>query len=275
MQQPRAPLRLTGTLVAQFFRFRCERQLRYDLVPEGERGPDVPRLNADPAAGPLVGPRPGSELLMRAGRRWERRKLDELLRRFGEDRVRVRGWTAGGEPLRLPYPETVAALRDPGAYEFLVQPELRLPDPEGFARRWGIDPALVRIAPAQPDLIRVHRRPDGTLRFRVIDIKASREATVAHYAQVAFYNVLLEEICRAEGIPGRPDRRWGAIWSRGTRGPKRFRLGAYRFHVEEFLRRDLPRIAALAPAEAAWHVDAASAGCPYFHHCRAEAERTD
>jgi DNA replication ATP-dependent helicase Dna2 len=276
MQSPRPAMRLTGSLVAQFFRFRCERQLRYDLVPEGEReGTEVPRANADPERGPRVGTRPGGEVLLRAGRRWERRKLRELLRRFGEERVLLRGWTTAGDPLRLPYEEVVAALRDPGAAEWLVQPELRLPDPEGFARRWGIDPALVRIAPAQPDLVRVRRGRDGRLRFHVVDIKASREASVAHFAQVAFYVLLLEEVCRAEGIGGVPDRRRGSIWSRGTRGPRSFPLGAYLYHVEEFLRGDLPRVASLAPAEAAWHVSPASAGCPYFEHCLAEAERTD
>ncbi|HEV2147472.1 MAG TPA: hypothetical protein VGR37_08715, partial [Longimicrobiaceae bacterium] len=198
-----------------------------------------------------------------------------LLRRFGEKRVLLRGWTRAGDPLRLPYAETVAALRDPGAAEWLVQPELRLPDPEGFARRWGIDPELVRIAPAQPDLVRVRRGRDGRPHFHVVDIKASREASVAHFAQVAFYVLLLEEVCRAEGIAGAPDRRRGSIWSRGTRGPRSFPLGAYLYHVEEFLRGDLPRVAALAPGEAAWHVSPASAGCPYFHHCIAEADRTD
>ncbi|HEX2093281.1 MAG TPA: AAA domain-containing protein [Longimicrobiaceae bacterium] len=268
-------MRLTGSLVAQFFRFRCERQLRYDLVPEGERNGEVPRFNDDPARGPLVGASPGAEALRRAGWRWERRRLRELVRRFGEERVRLRGWTTAGDPLRLPYPETVAALRDPGGFEYLVHPELRFPDPEGFARRWGIDPERVRIAPAQPDLIRIRRLPDGSLRFLVIDIKASRDATVAHYAQVAFYGLVLEEVCRAEGIPGVPDPRWGAVWSRGTRGPKRFPLGAYRYHVEEFLRRDLPRVAALAPREAAWHVAPGCASCAYFHLCRDEADRTD
>ncbi|HEX8276017.1 MAG TPA: AAA domain-containing protein [Longimicrobiaceae bacterium] len=276
MKHPRPPMRLTGSLVAQFFRFRCERQLRYDLVPEGERdGVEIPRANADPAAGPLVGIRPGSETLLRAGRRWERRKLEELLRRFGEERVRLRGWTTAGDPLRLPYPEVVAALRDPGTAEWLVQPELRLPDPEAFARRWGIDPALVRIAPAQPDLVRIRRGPGGRLRFHVVDIKASREAAVSHFAQVAYYVLLLEEVCRAEGIAGTPDRRRGSIWSRGTRGPRSFPLGAYLYHVEEFLRADLPRVASLPPSQAAWHVGPGSAGCAYFAHCRAEAERTD
>jgi DNA replication ATP-dependent helicase Dna2 len=269
-------MRLTGSLVAQFFRFRCERQLRYDLVPEGERdGGEIPRANADPAAGPLVGIRPGSEVLLRAGRRWERRKVHELLRRVGEERVRLRGWTTAGDPLRMPYPETVAALRDPGRTEWLVQPELRVPDPEGFARRWGIDPALVRIAPAQPDLVRIRRGPDGRLRFHVVDIKASREAAVSHFAQVAYYVLVLEEVCRAEGIAGAPDRRRGSVWSRGTRGPRSFPLGAYLYHVEEFLRHDLPRVAARPPAEAAWHLSPDSAGCAYFAHCRAEAERVD
>lgn len=276
MQHPRPPMRLTGSLVAQFFRFRCERQLRYDLVPERERdGVEIPRANADPAAGPLVGIRPGSEVLLRAGRRWERRKVRELLRRFGEERVRLRGWTTAGDPLRMPYPEVVAALRDPGCAEWLVQPELRLPDPEGFARRWGIDPALVRVAPAQPDLVRVRRLPDGRLRFHVVDIKASREAAVSHFAQVAYYVLMLEEVCRAEGIAGAPDRRRGSVWSRGTRGPRSFPLGAYLYHVEAFLRDDLPRVAARSPAAAAWHFSPDSAGCAYFAHCRAEAERTD
>lgn len=276
MQHPRPSMRLTGSLVAQYFRFRCERQLRYDLLPEGARdGTEVPRANDDPELGPLVGPRPGSESLLRAGRRWERRKLESLLRRFGEDRVLFRGWTAAGDPLRLPYPEVVAALRDPGRTEFLVQPELRLPDPEGFARRRGIDPALLRISPAQPDLIRIRRRPDGRLRFHVMDIKASREAAVSHFAQVAFYVLLLEEVCRAEGIEGVPDRRRGSVWSRGGRGPRSFPLGAYQYHVEEFLRGDLPRTASAPPAAAGWHFAPRCAGCAYFNHCRAEADATD
>lgn len=274
MQHPDAPLRLTGTLVAQFFRFRCERQLRYDLLPEAARGGEVPRRNDDPAQGPLVGPRPGAELLLRAGRRWERKKLRELIGRFGGERVRVHGWTEGGEARRLPYAEVVRTLRDPGPVEFLVQPELLLPDPEGFAGRWGVDPARVRIAAAHPDLVRIRRRPGG-LRFEVVDIKASREASAAHFAQVAFYTVLLEEICRAEGLSGAPELRRGWVWSRGGRGPRAFPLGAYRFHVEEFLRGDLPRVAALPPSEAAWHLSPHCGGCTFLHHCRAEAEAAD
>ena len=56
------------------------------------------------------------------------------------------------------------------------------------------------------------------LQFGVADVKWSREATVQHYAQVAYYTVLLEEICRAEGIEASVETRWGWLWTRGSRG---------------------------------------------------------
>ncbi|HEX5521513.1 MAG TPA: hypothetical protein VFX29_07430, partial [Longimicrobiaceae bacterium] len=270
------PLHLTATRVAEYFRFGCERQLRYDLVPSERRGGEVPAPNADPAAGPLVGPRPGSALLTEAGRRWERRALKRLIARVGAERVAFAGWRADGEPARL-RPERVAELlRDPDGIDFLVQPELRLADPAAFLAEHGIDPALVELAPAAPDLIRVRRGPQGQLRFQVVDIKASREARVPHFAQVAFYTLLLEAVCREAGVDaGLVDTRWARVWARDGRGARTFRLGAYRHHVRHFLQGELPRLAALAPAVADWHVAPRCAGCAYLEHCRAEADRTD
>ncbi|MDB4952330.1 MAG: hypothetical protein JWM27_4979 [Gemmatimonadetes bacterium] len=269
------PLRLTGTLVAQHFRFRCERQLRYGLVPAGQRGGGVPRDNADPAAGPVVGDRAGMQLLASAGRRWERRKLAELRRRLGPERVLAAGADGEGDARRLPYAEVVAALRDPGTLRFLVQPELRLADPARFLLRYGLDPARVDLAASRPDLIRVRVGRDGRPRLGIADIKWSRQAGIAHFAQVAFYTLLLEELCRAEGIDAVVERRRGWIWSRGSRGPRPFALAAYRHHVQEFLRDDLARAASLDPSAAAWHLAPACAGCRWFGHCRAEADGAD
>ncbi|HEU0302202.1 MAG TPA: AAA domain-containing protein, partial [Longimicrobium sp.] len=179
-----------------------------------------------------------------------------------------------GEAARLPYDAVVRALRDPGETLWLVQPELRVPDRAAFAARFGLD-ADILVAPAHPDLVRIGRDRRGRLRLGVADVKWSREATVQHYAQVAFYTVLLEEICRAEGIDGSVETRWGWLWTRGSRGPRRFPLAAYRHHVEEFLRQELPRIAAAAPAEAEWHLRPRCTSCAFFHHCRAEADRAD
>src|SRR5690606_22089568 len=142
--------------------------------------------------------------------------------------------------------------------------------------RFGIRVPALEIAPAVPDLIRIRRLRDGRRLFQIVDIKASRDARIGHFAQVAYYSFLLEEIWRSEGNDaGVPDVRWGRIWSRDGRGPRRFPLGAYRYHVEKVLRDDLGRVAALAPDDCAWHRSPRCAGGLYSGHCRAEAERTD
>ncbi len=269
-------LHLTGTRVAEYFRFACERQLRFDLVPPGQRGEAIPRPGFDPERGVRVGPRPGARLLAVEGARWERRKLLQLQRRFGSSRVLVEGWKPGGAAMRLPSERVVEALRDPGDLEVLVQPELVLPDPERFLRRYGLDPDRVRLGPAVPDLVRVRRMRNGSLRFQVVDIKSGAEGRVSHCAQVAFYSLVLDELCRTAPVEsGRADRRWGRIWTRDGRGPRRFALGVYRHHVEEMLRRDLPRVVEADPAAATWHVSPRCGGCVYLSHCRAEADRRD
>jgi DNA replication ATP-dependent helicase Dna2 len=270
-----APLRLTGTVVAQYFRSRCERQLRYDLVPAALRGGDVPRDNADAALGPLVGTRPGMELLARAGRAWERRKLRALRERLGPERVLAAGWDGNGEAKRLPYDDVVLALRNPGTYRYLVQPELRLADPAPFLHRHGIDPSRLDVAASRPDLVRIRMGADGRPRLGIADVKWSREAGIPHFAQVAFYSLLLEEVCRAEGIDAVVERRRGWIWSRGSARPRAFALAAYRHHVREFMRGELARAVGSAPADAPWHLVPACAGCRYFAHCRGQADAAD
>lgn len=261
---PPDPTRLSATHVAQHFRFRCGRLLRYEITPAELRAASVP---------PAV-PQPGAALLREMGSRWERRATARAIGRAGAEHTRFAGWADDGSPLSLPSPEVVATLRDPGAVTLLVQPQLRLPDPAAFARRFGV-PETVAVADAQPDLLRVRRRGDGTPLFGVVDIKGSHAATTQHFAQVAFYTLLLEELLRQEGIDGVVERRWGWVWTRAARRPRRFALGAYRFHVERFLRDELPPLALLDVAQAPWHVGATCGGCHFLPHCRAEADRTD
>jgi len=257
-------LRLSGTLLAQHFRFRCDRKLRWEMLPNGQRDEGVPEPGA---------PRAGAELLTQAGIQFERRRVRELERRF-PGRLIGAGWSENGSLRTLRADPLYRALQDPGEARWIVQPELVIPDPTGFALRHGFDPAIA-IAAAKPDLIRVGRARDGTPRFGVVDIKWSRQGTLQHFAQVAFYSFVLEEICRQLGVPGRVDTRRGWLWTRGSRGPRPFALGGYRHHVAAFLREELPRVAGTAPARASWHVGPGCAGCVFFEHCRAEADRTD
>ncbi|HYH79957.1 MAG TPA: AAA domain-containing protein [Longimicrobium sp.] len=255
-------LRATGSQLAQYFRYRCDRKLRWELEPGAD---GVPRPQA----------RAGMGLLAAAGRNFERHKIATLLRRFGPEAVLIGGTTPAGDARALDAARVVEVLRDPGKIQFLVQPRLELPDPEVFAARFGIHPSLLAFAPAHPDLVRIGRWPDGRLRLGVIDVKWSRERAVHHFAQVAFYVMLLEETVRAHGIDARVDTRWGWVWNRGSRAPRRFELAAYRHHVERFLREDLPRVAETEPAAAAWHLNPACAGCGFFTHCRAQADAAD
>ncbi|HEX8675286.1 MAG TPA: AAA domain-containing protein [Longimicrobium sp.] len=264
MVHPEDPaLRLTGSLAAQHFRFRCDRRLRWEMVPPALRGLEIPKASA----------RPGMGLLTQAGRIFERRKLAQLERRF-PGAVLSAGHNEHGDAVKLAYDRVVEALRDPGETRWIVQPELLLRDPAAFAARHGIDPRIA-IQPAQPDLIRIRRGRDGRARFGVVDIKWSRNGTLQHFAQVAFYGLLLEEVCRAEGIDGVAETRRGWIWTRGAAKPRPFALAAYRHHVRELLREDLARVAACTPAEAAWHLMPLCAGCGFFDHCRAQADRED
>lgn len=261
---PAAPTRLTATLVGEHFRFRCPRLLRYGLTPPEARGEGVP--DAVPAA--------GSALLMRAGRRWESRATRRAVERFGADRVRCAGWAEDGSPLPLSPDDTLATLRDPGRVALLVQPTLRLGDAGAFRQRFGI-PAEVEIAAAQPDLLRVRLRRDGTPVWGIVDIKGSRRAHPQHFAQIAFYALLLEEIWRAGEMAGVPEPRWGWVWTRGAGRPQRFLRAPYAFHVERLLRGDLAAIASRPAAEAAWHLAAPCGRCRFAEQCRAEADRTD
>ena len=251
-------LRLTGTKLAQYFRFRCDRQLRWELVPRDARGDDVPP--GERAA--------GTRLLYAAGIRWERKVVERLARVAGERAV-VRPATGD----QLAYQRVVDVLRDPGGVRWLVQATLRVPP--SFYARFGIDPALVDLADATPDLIRIRRTKSGRVRVGVGDVKWAREGGLQHFAQIAFYALVLEEVCRAEGIDAVVDRRRGWIWTRGSRKPRPFPLPAYRHHVEAFLREDLPRIAASGTDEADWHLGPACASCAFFRHCTGEAEAVD
>ena len=261
--EPRPELHLTGTRVAEYFRFACERQLHFDLV-------GSTRLGVERAT------RPGAGLLKAAGEAWERRKVIQLLKREGTRGAAWAGWGKGGGAEPLPAESVLALLRDPGEVRILVQPELRLVDPERFARRHGLDARALRIAPAVPDLIRVRRTRSGRTLFQIVDIKGSATARIPHFAQIAYYSLLLDELLDQEGVAaGRTDRRWGRVWCRDGRGPARFPLAAYRHHVAEMLRRDLPRVLEAGAEGCAWHLSPRCAGCAFLPHCRGEADGTD
>jgi DNA replication ATP-dependent helicase Dna2 len=256
---------LSATRIAEFVRFGCERQLRYDLVPPADRTAAIPQ----PAAA-----RDAAALLRDAGRRWERRRLERLMRRAGEHRTAFAGWTPDGSAARLPYEELITLLRAPTpGLRLIVQPELRVP-----ATLAPVAAALetrVELAIATPDALLVRRRPGG-LELQVLDFKAAAAVSLAHRAQVAYYAIVLDAVCAVERLDGvAVDVQEGRLWGRDGRGPRGFRLAAYSRLVRRVLADAVPRVAATAPADCAWHVAPRCNGCSYLNHCRSEADAAD
>ena len=163
--------------------------------------------------------------------------------------------------LRGKRPETYAAqvnLRPRNRPDFL--------DPSGIdPRRTFADLIKIDLSAAAPE-------------FRVIDVKATRRATVFQKAQVAYYALMLRAVLEELGVSARinpvaeiwriPDdgTAEGSVWKDDP-----FELGPYLRLVEEFCRKDLPLIAAqeIGPGrdETFFHLYFKCEQCEYLTHC--------
>ncbi len=270
--------RLSPSIIASYFKHRCDRQYRWDSVEQRDRGrtgigwnvPQSPRFHS----------RPGIALLMSAGDAFEVERLEQLQRDYGPDQVYHMGFDRdehGRRTVRpLPLPDLAAVLRRPSPPRFAAQIFVDLEETPDhalhFLARFGLDPALVRVGTARPDLLEIIPTAGGPSRLRVWDFKASQAARHEHFIQVAFYTFLLEEALHAVGLDDAyaVDTEWGVIYARG--GPDAFELPPYRLAIDEFLRfRATPLL--LTPAtEAHYHVNLGCPMCQYNDSCRAEAD---
>jgi predicted RecB family nuclease len=127
------------------------------------------------------------------------------------------------------------------------------------------------------DLIRRDSSADG-LRFRVIDIKATRSARAFHKTQVAFYALLLRTLLSEFGTAGSVDSH-GEIWripdddnaENDGWAIEEFALAPYLRLVEDFCGTTLPAIASkvVEPGrdETFFHVYFKCEQCAYLPHC--------
>ncbi len=269
--------RLSPSTLASYFKHRCDRQYRWDSVEQRDRGrtglgwnvPQSPRFHS----------RPGIALLMSAGDAFEVERVEQLQRDFGPDQVFHMGFEEdnGRRTVRpLPLPNLAEVLRRPSPPRFAAQIFLDLEEIPAhalhFLARFGLDPTLVRVGTARPDLLEVVPTGDGRRLLRVWDFKASQAARHEHFIQVAFYTFLLEEALHAVRLDDAytVDTDSGVIYARG--GPDAFQLAPYRMAIEDFLRfRATPLL--LTPAtEAHYHVNMGCPMCQYNDSCRAEAD---
>ncbi|RWX62124.1 hypothetical protein EN780_27540 [Mesorhizobium sp. M4B.F.Ca.ET.089.01.1.1] len=183
---------------------------------------------------------------------------------------------------RLGQVETIAFLRGKTSQNVATQLGLE----QGPSFRAELDlPDNILINRSYADLVFRDARPDGTV-FRIVDIKATRNSTPFHKTQVAFYARLLQGMLADLGVDAKVDPT-GAVWHirNGTRiidgltEPALFPLKPYLRLVDEFLRRDVPRIAAKRVSagfdETFFHIYFKCEQCDYLGHCRKSIEHAD
>ena len=183
---------------------------------------------------------------------------------------------------RLGEAETIAFLR--GQTREQAATQLGLNEGPSLRSNLGLPEAL-RINRSYPDLIFRDVTPKGVF-FRIIDVKATRNATPFHKAQVAFYALLLRGMLADLDVEAEVDPN-GAVWcirpgslvGEGLTEPANFPLKPYVGLVEEFLRRDVPRIAGKTVAanfdDTFFHIYFKCEQCDYLSHCRKAIEHAD
>lgn len=254
---------ISASTVKSWFQYRCERKTRYDMMTRTERDDAI-----------IVKKESGASWALE-GNKFEERVLARLRRT-----QRLLAPAAGQD--RLGQAETIAFLR--GETREQVATQMGLEDGPALRAALGLADH-VGINRSYTDLIFRHVTPDGTS-FKIIDIKATRRSTPFHRAQVAFYARLLQGMLGDLGIDAVVDPE-GEIWhieggSRlvdGFHEPAKFKLRPYLRLVDEFLRRDAPRIAEKKVSanrdDTFFHIYFKCEQCDYLGHCRDTIERFD
>jgi DNA replication ATP-dependent helicase Dna2 len=258
-----APLfRTNPSAIARYFFHDCERFLYYTSADPKQRkrlGTPAPAFDNSP----LV------EAILQSGFRWE----EEVVTRLLKDRVVVGPGTGALHTRRLSHEATLRCLKTESAGRFLYQPTL-VPPPH-FYETYGIDRDLVVVSDNHPDLVEIVADSDGGRLFRILDVKRGESLKLTHRVQILLYALELQAILDSEGIAGRADLEQGGVWLGNHPEPEVFSLGAFRPHLERFLREDLSRILAGEARDARWHLYARCEWCEFFDHCREEMRRTN
>lgn len=191
---------LSKSVVSNYFRTDCPRQLRLLLSPENKvYQPERDALGMPPKAVA----RTGMAALTREGRVWEQEKLADLQKTFGS--ASVVGALTGTEYQDQSL-QGVMTKAQPGV--FLVRPGFEVG--AAFRKAIGIEMLVTThqlgFAKLVPDLIQVIapvdvgriveadgsvHDGDGRIGLRVIDIKMTAEPSASYFAEITYYSLAL------------------------------------------------------------------------------------
>jgi hypothetical protein len=254
------PFSLSASTIKGWFQYRCERKTRYDIMTSAELA--AAKVTKDER----------TQAWADFGNVFE----DLVIRRLRETAA-VLSPVGGAE--QLSQARTIAFLSGQVPVTYAAQASL---EPGPSVRRVLELPEGVSLRRSYPDLIRIDH-VDGAPVFTIIDVKATRSSTAFHKAQVALYARLLQGMLSDLGVPGRVAAE-GEIWciapgvpaTEGRSVPDRFALAPYLRLVDDFFRRDLPKIASRRVGsghdDTFFHIYFKCEQCSYLVHCRRAIE---
>lgn len=249
---------LNPTLVARYFFFECPRYLRLAAMPLGAR--QVGRLPSG-----ALRPSLAARFLTEEGERWEAEVVTTMI--SSQVHMAAPGMPNPGRH-RLTPARTQQLLATAGPGDHLFQ--ATLVPPRDLLAPYGLDPGLCRFNECVPDLLTML---DGGV-VRVVDVKASELLRGSHRVQVALYALVLDRVLGELGLPLRADVERGGVWLHGQERPEWFDLAPGMRVLRDFFAEDLPPMLAADPLAVGWHLHHRCEWCPFYHHCRDEAEAT-
>lgn len=253
-------LRLSATAIKEFFQYRCERQLRYHMMDSQLRR----SLRVDEREKKPVWAGEGNE--------YEELVIAKLAARQAVLRPGV-----DAEFAKLTETQTLDFLHRRSAQPFAHQLRLHVPIGEAFSAATSLAEDVL-LSEGFTDLVEaVANETDEVIAFRVIDIKAVQHTTLSHRIQVAYYSLLLEAMLRREciNIPIHPKAQiWHATPTEAgvvNWRVSEFLLKGYQQQVLDFLRRTVPRIAAVVVGpsrdDTEFHIYYKCEQCNFLPHC--------
>lgn len=252
---------ISPSRIARYFYHECERYLRFHSTPKNEREqlgiPDPPYDQS-----------PVTRAILEGGYVWETKVVDHLL--HGKVKVAKAEAKTPLKDRTFDSADTLKELQSLKPGEYLYQGTLMAPS--NFYSAYGLDRKLVEVAACRPDLVQAVPLPDGNIKYRVIDVKASDALKTSHKVQTAMYVLVLQHLLEENGLTCTADINEAGVWLYEAREPEIVDLKVIRPHVEAFLREDLARILTQDPQATAWHLNYRCEWCEYFKYCFTEAQ---
>jgi hypothetical protein len=302
---------LGKTVLAQTFKFDCDRFLRLKLASTEEKS----AFNVKDQD--LAKYRPGIELVKAEGRRWEIEKYQDLIDLAPSDEVVYRLKNEIDEYVgKKPFddiPEIFDILRRDDLPSLILQPKFLVPQNITPALQTAYQPPY-NLEPVHviPDIIWIRKRRSGAAlidakdsveyELHVIDVKMTAEPNLRHFAEVTFYTLALAAALKEQGLTDRFAVSGEGLIFPGSHDKNAFRnlckdLQAknspdaiaealeqtlvkvphevYLTHVRQFFEDRLLHVLAQDIEDTEWHVCPKSQTCDYIGFCQQKAKTQD